>query len=243
MRDLYMKKLSKWLIGILIGIIVLILITFLVVKNKEYQPSTTAQTAANSSTMINSTTKFQGNDSNPKVIFYPGALVEPKSYSIWANKVSQAGYSVYIVRFPLDLAVLNVNAANKISKNNGYIIGGHSLGGTMASRYAKNHQKNLLGVFFLASYPEKKGDLHEINVPVLSLTASKDGVLNQTSYQEAKKLLPNDTIYEQISGGNHAGFGSYGKQKGDNTASISNQKQQNTVSKLLINWLNSNISK
>lgn len=67
--------------------------------------------------------------------------------------------------------------------------------------------------------------------------------MNQTSYQEAKKLLPNDTIYEQISGGNHAGFGSYGKQKGDNTASISNQKQQNTVSKLLINWLNSNISK
>ena len=156
--------------------------------------------------------------------------------------MAQAGFSVYIVRFPLDLAVLNTNAAKKVQHNQNYIIGGHSLGGTMACRYAKNNPQKLKGVFLLASYPEKKGDLHEIKVPVLSLTATKDGVLNYTNYRKSKKLLPNNTIYEQINGGNHAGFGSYGRQKGDNTASISNQKQQNIVSKLLINWLNHDIS-
>jgi Predicted hydrolases or acyltransferases (alpha/beta hydrolase superfamily) len=237
-----MKKFKRWLLGSLIVLLAICSIILLIVKNKEYQPSNTAQQASSTSTVIDNTIKFSGDDSKPMVIFYPGALVEPKSYSIWAQKVSQAGFSVYIVRFPLDLAVLNANAAKKIQKNHQYIIGGHSLGGTMASRYAKNNSQKLLGVFFLASYPEKKGDLHETNVPVLSLTATKDGVLNYTNYQKAKKLLPNNTIYEQISGGNHAGFGSYGKQSGDNSATISNVKQQNIISKLLINWLNKDIS-
>lgn len=237
-----MKKLSKWLLGILIALVVIISAMFLVVKNKEYQPSKRATVAAQTSSIVNNTIKFQGDDSKPMVIFYPGALVEPKSYSIWAKKVSQAGYSVYIARFPLDLAVINANTAEKIQKNRNYIIGGHSLGGTMAARYAKSHSQKLKGVFFLASYPEKKGDLHEIKVPILSLTATNDGVLNRTNYKKAKKFLPNDTIYEQISGGNHAGFGSYGKQSGDNSASISNAKQQNIISKLLINWLNHSIS-
>lgn len=237
-----MKKFKRWLLGSLIVLLAICSIILLIVKNKEYQPSNTAQQASSTSTVIDNTIKFSGDDSKPMVIFYPGALVEPKSYSIWAQKVAQAGFSVYIVRFPLDLAVLNANAAKKIQKNHQYIIGGHSLGGTMASRYAKNNSQKLLGVFFLASYPEKKGDLHETNVPVLSLTATKDGVLNYTNYQKAKKLLPNNTIYEQISGGNHAGFGSYGKQSGDNSATISNVKQQNIISKLLINWLNKDIS-
>ena len=238
-----MKKFFKWLIGIIIAIIAIILISIIVVKNKEYQPSTAAISASKISTTDNNITKFSGNDQNPKVIFYPGALVEPKSYSIWAKKVAQAGYSVYIVRFPLDLAVLKANIANQVSKNNGYVIGGHSLGGTMASRYAHNNPKNLKGVFFLASYPEKKGDLRKTKVPVLSITASNDGVLKWKNYNKAKKLLPSNTLYEQIQGGNHAGFGSYGKQSGDKSASISNQKQQNIVSRLLINWLNKKITK
>lgn len=237
-----MKKSLKWLLGIIITLVVLVSLTVIFVRGKEYQPSSSANIAAENSTIVNNTIKFQGDDSHPKVIFYPGALVDPKSYSIWANKVAQAGFSVYIVRFPLDLAVLNVNAANKIQGNSEYVIGGHSLGGTMACRYAKNHPKKLKGVFLLASYPEKKGDLHEIKVPILSLTGTNDGVLNYTNYKKAKKLLPINTVYEQISGGNHAGFGSYGKQKGDNPASISNRKQQNIVSKLLINWLNHSIS-
>ncbi|WP_201308232.1 alpha/beta hydrolase [Companilactobacillus farciminis] len=236
------KKVWKWLLGILIFLLVAISIMVVVVKNKEYQPSQTAISTSQEASTVDNVIRFEGDNNKPKVIFYPGALVEPASYSIWAQKVAQAGYSVYIVHFPLDLAVLNSNAANKISKSNGYVIGGHSLGGTMAAKYAKNNPNNLKGLFFLASYPENKNDLHEINVPVLSLTATKDGVLNHTNYQKTKKLLPNNTIYEQIKGGNHAGFGSYGKQSGDNTASISNAKQQNIISTLLINWLNDSIS-
>ncbi|HCD08617.1 MAG TPA: alpha/beta hydrolase [Lactobacillus sp.] len=237
-----MKKSFKWLIGIVIALIVVGFASILFIKSKEYHPSATALNAASDTTLVNGTTKFQGDDTNPMIIFYPGALVAPKSYSIWAKNLAEAGYSVYIVHFPLDLAVLKTNAAASVQRNRDYIIGGHSLGGTIACRYAKNNSKNLKGVFLLRSYPEQKGNLHETKVPVISLTASNDGVLNRKNYKKAKKLLPPDTIYEQISGGNHAGFGSYGKQSGDNVASISNAKQQNIISNLLINWLHSNIS-
>lgn len=237
-----MKKIFKWIIGIVITLVILLSIMIVVVKNKEYQPSTAAQTAAQNTTVVDKAIKFPGDTKKPIVIFYSGALVEPKSYSIWAQRVAQAGFTVYIVRFPLDLAILQSNAADKFQGQHQYFIGGHSLGGTMASRYAKNHQKNLQGIFLLASYPENKVDLHEINRPVLSLTATNDGILNRTNYKKAKKRLPNNTVYEQISGGNHAGFGSYGKQNGDNQASISNRKQQLIASRLLINWLNHSIS-
>lgn len=237
-----MKKWVKWLLGIIVVIALVISGSVLIIKNKTYQPSTAAMTAAKVSTTTDNITKFSGDDSKPMVIFYPGALVEPKSYSIWAKNVAEAGFSVYIVRFPLDLAVLRVNAASQIQGQKDYVIGGHSLGGTMASRYAKQHQKHLKGVFFLASYPETKGALNKTTLPVLSLTGTKDGVLDRTNYQKAKKYLPKNTVYESITGGNHAGFGSYGKQSGDHKATISNQQQQERLSKLLIDWLDRSVS-
>ena len=47
------------------------------------------------------------------LIFYPGALVAPASYSEWAQEATK-GYDVYIVHFPLNLAVLAPNAQNKL---------------------------------------------------------------------------------------------------------------------------------
>ncbi|WP_125713858.1 alpha/beta hydrolase [Companilactobacillus kedongensis] len=236
-----MKKFTKWIIAIILGLFIITISTYLVVKSKEYEPSTAAMNAATTTTTVENSIKFQGDDTRPAIIFYPGALVEPKSYSIWANEVAKAGYSVYIVRFPLDLAVMNANAASKIQANKPYVIGGHSLGGTMAARYAHNNTKELKGLFFLASYPEKKINLRHLKEPVLSITASQDGVLNESSYKKAKKLLPASTKYLVINGGNHAGFGSYGKQKGDNKSSIKNIDQQKVVASLLIHWLDSKV--
>ena len=143
---------------------------------------------------------------------------------------------------PLDLAVMGGNKADKVKEdfpNSDYVIGGHSLGGVMASRDVnKNHSdKHLKGVFFMASYPDKKGTLTESAVPVLSITATKDKVLNQEAYQEAKQYLPERTEYVSINGGNHGGFGSYGEQKGDGEAEISNADQQTVIVNTLENWL------
>ncbi|AMV63073.1 carboxymethylenebutenolidase-related protein [Pediococcus damnosus] len=235
-----MKKRTKILLTILIFLIVLLSGGWFYLHAQVYHPSKAADKIAQQATTTQPELYFKSKlTTNPEIIFYPGALVEPASYSIWAKRVADAGYPVYIVRFPMDLAVLAPNQAGNVLKNNqrDYVIGGHSLGGVMASRYAHEHQKHLKGVFFLASYPDKKGSLKGTDLPVLSITASRDGVLNRSAYKKAKRLLPKNTAYEQISGGNHAGFGSYGAQKGDNTATISNQAQQRQVAQRLIQWL------
>ncbi|HAQ8209072.1 TPA: alpha/beta hydrolase, partial [Enterococcus faecium] len=43
--------------------------------------------------------------------------------------------------------------------------------------------------------------------------------------------------YVSINGGNHGGFGSYGEQKGDGEAEISNADQQTVIVNTLENWL------
>lgn len=129
----------------------------------------------------------------------------------------RSSYETYLIHQPFNMAVLGANKAEKIIDKyaiDSYVIGGHSLGGVMASRFAKKQTSdNLKGVFFLASYPDEKGALNATELPVLSITGSKDGVLNWESYHSSQKLLPAKTDFQVIDGGNHAGFGSYGPQK------------------------------
>ena len=108
----------------------------------------------------------------------------------------------------------------------------------MAARYAHNHlNAKLHGVYFMASYPDAKGSLKQAQVPVLSLTASNDGVLNWTAWRNAKAYLPADAQFKQLAGGNHAGFGSYGAQRGDQPATVSDAQQQHWIALQMIAWL------
>ncbi|WP_430601716.1 hypothetical protein IGJ02_001710 [Enterococcus sp. DIV0724b] len=236
-----MKKWQKrllWFIGVLATVI---LVGLFYIKTITYTPTTMALEASQKAHDENGVLFFKGNEEKPALIFYQGALVENASYSIWAEKVAEAGFSVYLVKQPLNLAVLGQNKAKQVIHSNdlkNYVIGGHSLGGVMASRFAAEQDNNALkGVFFLASYPDEKGSLSKFKGQVLSLTGSEDGVLNWQAYDQAKKYLPKQTVFEKIKGGNHAGFGSYGEQKGDKPALINNDEQQEEVANQLIDWL------
>lgn len=232
-----MKKFKRWLIGILTVLVVALVGGQIYLKSAAHAPSQTAATAQKQATTNNGVLYFGKASAKLTVVMYPGALVDPGAYGIWAAQVAKAGYRVAIVSFPDDLAVFKPNAASAVVKSGQpYVIGGHSLGGVMASRYAAQHKQGLKGVFFLASYPDGKGKLKG-NVPVLSLTASRDGVLNVDAWRKAKQNLPSDAIYKQLPGGNHAGFGSYGKQSGDHRATVSNATQQQWIAKQLTHWL------
>jgi hypothetical protein len=232
-----MKKFKRWFIAIFAVLAVALIGGQLYLKTAAHAPSPTAAAAQKQATTKNGVLYFGKASAKLTLVMYPGALVDPGAYSIWAAQVAKAGYRVAIVSFPDDLAVLRPNAASSVVKaGQPYVIGGHSLGGVMASRFAAKHKQGLKGVFFLASYPDTKGKLTG-NLPVLSLTASRDGVLNFDAWRKAKQNLPSDTTYQQLPGGNHAGFGSYGKQSGDHTATISNATQQQWIAKQLTQWL------
>ncbi|MDO3409043.1 alpha/beta fold hydrolase [Saccharibacillus sp. CPCC 101409] len=176
----------------------------------------------------------------PGVIFYPGARVKPEAYGVLAKKLAQAGRHVVIVKMPFNFAVLGTDKAADVLKaypDERFVIGGHSLGGPFAARYAAENPGSVDGIFFLASYAESKGDLSQSKLPALSITGSKDEILDRERYEKGRAYLPAGAVYEVIEGGSHAQFGSYGEQWSDGKASISAAEQAERTAALIVQWL------
>ncbi|WP_179396087.1 alpha/beta hydrolase [Lacticaseibacillus absianus] len=232
-----MKKWQRRALAAGLTLIALLGIGHAALRLQVHHPAARAWAAAETATLAGSTLLFGAPTARLTVVVYPGAFVEPAAYADWAASVAAAGYRVAIVRFPYDLAVLaGGQASTVLTQGQRYVIGGHSLGGVMASRYAAAHAATCAGVFFLASYPDAQGQL-PATMPVLSLTASRDGVLNRPAYRKAQALLPETTETRQLAGGNHAGFGAYGHQRGDHPATVSVAAQNRWVAAQLIGWL------
>ena len=166
-------------------------------------------------------------DAKAGFIFYPGGKVEYNAYEPLLKRLSDEGIACFLVKMPFNLAVFNINAAEKIlnqfSEIEDWYIGGHSLGGSMAASFLGKNQDDIKGLILLASYSTV--DFSNSDIKILSIFGSEDKVLNLEKYAEYKLNLSKNTSEFVIEGGNHAGFGFYGKQKGDGTATISSQEQ------------------
>lgn len=181
---------------------------------------------------------FDGPGTDAAFVFYPGAKVEASSYAPLMSSLSESGIDCYLCQMPENLALLDRDLADDIrsagSRPDNYtkwFIGGHSLGGAVASMYLADCEENWDGLILLAAYPTDK-----LSIPTLSIYGTEDGVLNREKYAKADAdgLWPEDFTQVTIKGGNHAGFGDYGNQKGDGTAAITAEKQQaETVSAIL----------
>ena len=76
------------------------------------------------------------------------------------------------------------------------------------------------------------------HLQVYAAYGSEDGVLNREKYEADRTNLPQDTTETVINGGCHAGFGSYGAQKGDGAPVISAEEQQQQTADALAAWMN-----
>jgi len=72
---------------------------------------------------------------------------------------------------------------------------------------------------------------------LLAMYGSNDEVLNKNKLSETKSNAPSNSLYFEIEGGNHAGYGNYGAQKGDGPATISNTEQQNIVTNKILEFI------
>lgn len=164
------------------------------------------------------------------LVFYPGGLVDPHAYVELLSRfaLSGAGHRVIIVKMPSNLAVLASKSARKIlrfQEGSSWVIAGHSLGGAMACSLVAAETELFEGMVLMAAYPPSSTDLSNWQGEVLSISATQDRVVDNGKYEAGKDLLPPATGYVVIEGGNHAGFGSYGEQKGDGEAQISRDAQ------------------
>ena len=177
-----------------------------------------------------------GNDS--ALIFYPGAKIEYISYLPLFMELANDGVDCFIVEMPANLAFLGADSADAIIGDGKYsydewYISGHSLGGVAASSYAINHKDKISGLILLASYPVD--DLG--NMSVLSIYGSNDKTLNKEIYDKSKELMDYNLTEYVIDGGNHAQFGSYGKQSGDGVATISPENQRTQTEREILEFI------
>jgi dienelactone hydrolase len=164
-------------------------------------------------------------------IIYPGGRVDFRSYAPAAHEIAAEGYLVIIPQMPLNLAVFGVGTANDVIKSfpnvSAWAIGGHSLGGTIAAQFTFENPSKIKGLVLWAAYPASGTDLSKRNLLVTTIHGSNDGLVSTAQIDYSLKLLPSSTVRVEIAGGNHAQFGWYGDQAGDNAATITREAQQN----------------
>ncbi|MCY4537962.1 MAG: alpha/beta hydrolase [Chloroflexi bacterium] len=167
--------------------------------------------------------------SSTSFIFYPGGRVQAEAYAPLGKALANEGYRAIVVPMPFNLAILAPDAADDViaafPQVARWVIGGHSLGGVMAARYANSHPGRIDGLVLVAAYPEAGLDLSRSGFAVATIYAALDGLSKPSQIEESFRYLPPDAIKLMIAGGNHAGFGWYGPQAGDNPPAISRQEQ------------------
>jgi pimeloyl-ACP methyl ester carboxylesterase len=240
------KNRMPWWGRILLGIFSLVMVLalgFVIWGETPPKPMPEAMAALQAAVPEGEWLTFQpaGGQPTTGLILYPGGRVDYRAYAPAARAIADQGYLVIIIRMPLNLAVFKVGAAaDAISaypaiKN--WAIGGHSLGGSMAANFVFTHPQTVKGLVLWASYPAANNDLSRLDIRVLSISGKQDGLATPDKIAASVHLLPADTTWLAIQGGDHAGFGWYGPQAGDRPATITRIEQQAQIVNATVEFL------
>jgi hypothetical protein len=242
----WLKK--RWWV-LLIGILLVAVIGFIAWGLIIPKPMPEALAAMQTDSEVTVTTDpwlvFQPINQVPTtgLIIYPGARVDPRAYAPIAHSIAAQGYLVVIVPMPLNLAVFGSDQAASVIESypdiQHWVIGGHSLGGSMAALYADKNREQIDGLELWASYPASSNNLADSTIKVASIYSTLDGLATKDKIDASRQLLPANTTWVSIEGGNHAQFGWYGDQPGDNPATISRQDQQAQIIQATLDLLHS----
>ena len=171
-----------------------------------------------------------GGEPSAGLVLYPGGRVDPRAYAPTARAIAEEGYLVVIPPMTLNLAFFAPDRAAEVMaafpEIEHWIMGGHSLGGAMTATFAHQNPGAVAGLVLWASYPASSNDLSGSGLAVASIYGTRDGLATGDEIAASRPLLPPDTQWTAIEGGNHAQFGWYGPQSGDNEATISREEQQ-----------------
>jgi predicted esterase len=243
------KRLSAWtrILLAVLGLLAVFVTGFVAWGSTPAQPMPEALDALQSTPKVTVTTgkwlTFQPAEVKPSTgyIIYPGGRVDYRAYAPAAQAIAEEGYLVVIVRMPLNLAVFKPQAAASViaaqSEIKHWAIGGHSLGGAMAANFVYTHPGVADGLVLWASYPAASNDLSRSGARVLSISGTLDGLSTPGKIAASRALLPADTAWVPIEGGNHAQFGWYGLQSGDHPAGISREEQQARIVQASVDFL------
>lgn len=184
---------------------------------------------------------FPFDDPRPETgfIFYPGANVDFRAYAPVMKLIAARGYFVAVLPMPFNLAFFDSNAAARVQaaypEIENWFVGGHSLGGVVASSYVAIHP-DIKGAVLWAAMPADDA-LIARGTNVVSIHGSRDGLFTPADLDDSRGLLPANTSFISIEGGNHSQFGSYGLQDGDLEATISPEEQWAQVAAATVEFM------
>ncbi len=171
------------------------------------------------------------------VLFQPGALVDPRAYAAVLRPLAVSGHTVVIAKQPFGIAFLATGALDAARSDHpeviGWVVGGHSLGGTVAAleadAAASDASSPAVGLLLFASYPAS--DISStLTVPATSISGTRDGLATPAKIDASRATLPPGTLFTVIDGASHAQFGDYGKQPGDGTPTIDQDEARRLIS-------------
>ena len=174
-------------------------------------------------------------------IFYPGAMVDPKAYVPLCRKISENGIKVYLIKMPWRLASKGYEIPKQLNlfadKTKAYILAGHSQGGKMAAQFVKENPNLIQKLILIGTTHPRDISLAESKIPILKIYGSNDGIADETTIFKNKSKLPSTAKLIKIEGANHGQFGYYGFQLGDDSATISREKQQSETLTAILDFL------
>lgn len=227
------RRTARRVLSVIVLMVALLAGAFLWYVGDYYHADAVAQKAllgtddVEVTTMDDGSIAFVPQDPRLGLVFYPGGKVEPEAYAPLLLECAEQGVLCILLQPAFNLAILDTDAADGVTGQfpevDEWYLGGHSLGGVVASGYLADHLDEYEGVVLLAAYP--MDDLSDTSEQVLCIVGTNDGVLNDERYEAARDQLPKDAREVVIDGGNHAQFGSYGEQDGDGEATVSPEEQ------------------
>ncbi|WP_170854172.1 alpha/beta hydrolase [Microlunatus flavus] len=172
------------------------------------------------------------------LVFLPGARVDPRAYAPELRRVAEAGYLVVVLKEPFGFSIFDRDHTAAIVENHPeithWVVGGHSLGGTVAASYADGDRR-VEGLLLLASYPSSRLDRTDLRVT--SVSGDQDGLATPADIEASKAKLPPSTTYVVVPGAAHASFGDYGRQPHDGTPTADPVAVQEQVAKAAVDLL------
>ncbi len=227
-----MKKILK----ILLLIIFLLIVTFSFYVLDYYKADDIAIDIYNKN---DKSLVFKGDKDDMGFIIYPGGKVEAKAYVNLAKLLNDEGYTAIVLDFPFNIGFFGIKKGDSVieeySNINNWTLIGHSLGGAVASIYSNDNDSEVDYLVLLASYSTE--DLKDNDLKTLTILGENDDVINKVTLEDSKNNYKDTHKEVIIEGGNHAGFGNYGSQKGDGNNTIDNYNQQKITVKEILEFI------
>jgi hypothetical protein len=178
---------------------------------------------------------------NKVLIFYPGALVDPIAYAPLCRKIADCGYKTILIKMPWRMANYGYKQPKELrmfeDDTKQYILAGHSMGAKMAAQFTYENPAFIKKLILMGTTHPRDIDLSKLNIPVLKIYGSNDGVANMDDVNSNKPKLPLTTEFVLIKGANHSQFGHYGSQIGDDKAYITREKQQEIIVNSILTFI------